>query len=512
MRPGRSVTALALATVLGHLLVNALTPYGVHRDELLYLSMGTHLSFWRMDFPPMIAVLANAQRAIGGDSLVSIRFLAACTAGALVWLAGYAARGVGGDARAERLAAIAVVASPLFLRTGSLFQPVIFDQLWWTLALVLLVRIGAAGEEGTARAARRDWLALGVVMGLGLLTKFSIGFIGVAIAAALLVTPMRRSLRTPWPWLAVLLTFAIGSASLVGQLRLGWPVRGQMDELRSSQLVHVGMLDFAGQQLLFGPQTLLAAMGAWWLLRDPAARRWRAAGASAVFAFLLLLVLRGKAYYIGPIYPVLYGAGAAALARVAERWGPAAARFALPAAAGACLLYGAVLLPVGVPVLPPARMERYVATLGFTPAVRNNQRGIERLPQDYGDMLPWQAQAQAVARVFHGLPPADRERAVVGASNYGEAGALDLYGPSLGLPRVVSGAGSFWFFGPGTRPGALAVVLGGTPEDLRQLFDSVEVAAVVREPFAVGEEQEVPVLIGRKPRVTLQEAWPGLKP
>jgi hypothetical protein len=524
------VTLLAIATAIGHLLVNALTPYGVHRDELLYLAMGTHLAFWRMDFPPMIAVLANVQRAVGGDSLVSIRFLPACAAGALVWLAGYSARRFGGGAGAQLLAAIAVVASPLFLRTGTLFQPVIFDQLWWTLALVLLVRIGDASDaagatdpgdasdarqllaDGTARAARREWILLGVVMGLGLLTKFSIAFIGLAIAAALLATPMRRSLRTPWPWAAVLLTFAIGSASLVGQLRLGWPVRGQMDELRASQLVHVGMLDFVVQQFLFGPQTLLAALGAWWLLRDPAARRWRAAGASAVFAFLLLLVLRGKAYYIGPIYPLLYGAGAVALARFVDARAGAARRVALPAAAVACLLYGAVLLPVGVPVLPPARMERYVAALGLTQAVRNNQRGIERLPQDYGDMLPWKAQAAAVARVFHALAPEDRARAVVGAANYGEAGALDLYGPALGLPPVVSGAGSFWFFGPGARPGELAVVLGGTAADLRQLFDSVEVAAVVREPFAVGEEQEVPVLVARKPKVPLQAAWPALRP
>lgn len=522
MRPIRPVTLLAVATAIGHLLVNALTPYGVHRDELLYLAMGTHLTFWRMDFPPMIAVLANVQRAIGADSLVSIRFLAACAAGALVWLAGYAARRFGGDARAQLLAALAVVASPLFLRAGNLFQPVIFDQLWWTLALLLLVRIGDAGDarpvgdarpaDGTAPAARREWLALGVVMGLGLLTKFSIAFIGLAIAAALVATPMRRSLRTPWPWLAVLLTFAIGSASLVGQLRLGWPVRGQMDDLRASQLVHVGMLDFVVQQLFFGPQTLLAALGAWWLLRDPAAWRWRAAGASAVFAFVLLLALRGKAYYIGPIYPMLYGAGAVALSAMVARRAGTAARVVLPAVAGLCVLFGAVLLPVGVPVLPPARMERYVGALGLTQAVRNNQRGIERLPQDYGDMLPWKAQAAAVARVFHALPAEDRARAVLGAANYGEAGALDLYGPALGLPPVVSGAGSFWFFGPGTRPGDVAVVLGGTAADLRQLFDSVEVVDVVREPFAVGEEQEVPVHIGRRPKVPLQVAWPRLGP
>jgi hypothetical protein len=76
-------------------------------------------------------------------------------------------------------------------------------------------------------------------------------------------------------------------------------------------------------------------------------------------------------------------------------------------------------------------------------------------------MLGWERQVAAVAGVYHGLSNEERRQAVIVAGNYGEAGAIDFFGPRLGLPPAVSPAGSYWFFGPGTRPGAVVVAIGG---------------------------------------------------
>src|SRR5215212_9182816 len=112
---GFAVLKLAL-----HLATNAFTPYGIHRDELLYLAMGRHLQLWRMDFPPLIALLAEAQRAALGDSLLSIR-LAAALAGTLVLvLAALVARELGGGLFAQAAAALGVLSGVLFLRSASL--------------------------------------------------------------------------------------------------------------------------------------------------------------------------------------------------------------------------------------------------------------------------------------------------------------------------------------------------------------------------------------------------------
>ena len=280
------VAVIGTLTLAVHVAANALSPYGLHRDELLYLAMGTHLHFWQMDFPPGIAVVAEVSRALLGSSLVAIRLASALAAAVLVTLAYGMTQRLGGRGRSCVLAGLAVLASPLFLRSGTLFQPVVFDQLWWTLGLVALVRVCANAPARKHRMShpamrppmtdRGAWLSLGAVCGLGLLTKFSIAFFSAAVLVAILVTPLRRRLATPWPWLALAVALAIGSPSVVGQIRLGWPVVGQLLDLRASQLERIGPVDFVVGQLVLGPSLALAGLGLWHLLRDPDSARWRA--------------------------------------------------------------------------------------------------------------------------------------------------------------------------------------------------------------------------------------------
>src|SRR5262245_31160846 len=123
------VGALAATKLALHLFVLAVTPYGVHRDEFLYFSMGEHLRFWRMDFPPAIAVLANLSRALFDHSLAAVRVLPAVAGMILVILAALIARELGGGRFAQGMAAIGVLCGVLFLRASTLFQPVIVDQL-----------------------------------------------------------------------------------------------------------------------------------------------------------------------------------------------------------------------------------------------------------------------------------------------------------------------------------------------------------------------------------------------
>lgn len=494
------VVLLAAVKLALHLATNAFTPYGIHRDELLYLAMGRHLQLWRMDFPPLIALLAEAQRAALGDSLLSIR-LAATLAGTLVLvLAALVARELGGGLFAQAAAALGVLSGVLFLRTASLFQPVVFDQLWWTLALYALLRLARTGS-------RRWWLAVGLACGVGLLTKFSILFFGAALFLAVLLTRRRRDLATPWPWAALALALAIGSPSLVGQVRLGFPVMGSMEDLRHSQLAHVEYADFLlGQVMMIGPAILLAAAGAVWLLVGRA-RAFRIVGWTCVLAVLILMLLHGKPYYAGPVYPALIGAGAAALERVRLRFAAPVLRWG---AVAAMLAGGLYLLPLGIPILPPATMAAYTRAAGLEEANRNNRGEMERLPQDYADMLEWEDEVAAVARVYRSLRPEKRAKAVVWGNNYGQAGALDFYGPRYGLPPAASDAGTYWFFGPPRRPGEVLIAIGENPDDLRAIYASVRPVLHIDNPRWVREERRNTVYVAEGPNTTLQALWPRL--
>ncbi len=507
------VLALAALKLGLHMVVLAITPYGIQRDAFLYFAMGDHLRLWHMDFPPMIAIMGNVQTALFGHTLAAARVFPALEGSVILVLAALIARELGGGRFAQGLAALPMLCAGIFLRPANLFQPVVLDQLWWTLALYFLARAARAHHDENARAGRNAWLGLGVAMGLGLLTKFSILFIGLAVLCALLATRLRRALLTPWPWIAAAIAFALGSPSIAGQVNLGFPVAGQMDQLHAGQLVHVTYASFVlGQPLMTGVTGwLLSVAGVGALLTWKRLKPYRVVGVACVFVFLLLMVLHGKAYYVGPIYPTLIAAGAVWLDGAALSRAPSIPRVFRWGIVTAMIAEGVIALPITLPILSPERTAVYIARLGLEAANATNWGGTDIIPQDFADQLGWEWQVENVARVYRSLSPAEQRETVLGADNYGEAGALEFFGPRYGLPDVVCGCGSYWYFGPGTRPGTVLIDVGSDSTDLTGIWSDVRLAMRIRRPWSVLEERDVPVWIARHPKMTLQEAWPGVR-
>jgi hypothetical protein len=491
---------MAGVSVAGHLATAAVTPYSTHRDELLYLAMGKYLSFWRMDFPPLIALLANLSRWLFGDTLPAIRLFPALAGGLLVILAAQIAREMGGKGRAQLLAALAILFNPLFLRAGSLFQPTVFDQLWWTAGLYCFVRLLKSGKAVW-------WSLLGVACGVGLLTKFSIIFLGFGMLAGILLTRHRKALLTRWPYLALGLAMVLGSPGIVGQIRLDFPVLTQLQDLREDQLSRVGPMAFLfGQVLMFGPGLLLAGLGFWMLLLSKSGQIFRAVGWACLVSFCVVMILQGKPYYVGPLYPALFAAGSSAIDMF-----PRFQRTMTVAIAVLVVAYGMITLPLGLPIMSPEPMARYSVALGVSEATTTNTGAMLSLPQDYADMLGWENQVTLLARAYHALPADKKAKAVVMARNYGEAGAIDYFGPRHGLPRAVCVSGSYWYFGPGELPGEVVVSIGLTPDDVRGLFQSVEIVDYADNRWGVPEERHIPIMICHSPHKSLQELWPQFR-
>jgi len=525
------LTVTAVLVVLVHVVVALITPYEFHRDEFLYMAMGEHLRLFAMDFPPLIAILAELQRGLFGDSLFALRISPALAHGGLVLATGWIAWALGGGGLAQVLAITPVATAPLFLRAGTLFQPVVFDQLWWTAALAALVAAaGIPGNRADARPigrpgygerilvrrpqaaavpARAAWIGLGIAAGLGLMTKFSIGFLGIGVLAALVVA-RREWLGQPGPWIALGIGLLIGLPSLAGQFALGFPFLTQMGDLQATQLERIGWVEWWLELVLMhGPLAFaLAAAGAWALLAHRDFVRWRVVGWSCLVAFAVILLLRGKAYYVGPVFPTLYAAGAVFAVRAAHRLRRPAM---LAAGAVAMLLiaaWGLSVLPLVLPILPPARTAAFADRLGLTQATVTNTGEVLELPQDYADMMGWEPKVERIARVWHSLPPEDRQRAVIVAGNYGQAGAIDFYGPAHELPRAVAPVGSYWFWGPGDLPGDVVVKVGGSAEELAPFCGDLELATRIEGTWVVPEERDLPVWICRDPPMTLQQIWP----
>jgi 4-amino-4-deoxy-L-arabinose transferase-like glycosyltransferase len=482
--------------------------YGFHRDELLYLAMGDHLDLLRMQFPPLIAVLGRLAKALPLDTLAATRLLAALAGTAVLVIGVAITRRMGGGREAQILAALALAVGPFSLRTATLFQPVVFEVLWWSLAAWAFVALLGDGD-------RRWWIVFGVAAGLGGLTKFSAAIFGGAMALAVFAGPLRKDFLTRWPWIAVLIGGAIALPSVLGQIHWDWPFLAQQEILRETQLARVTPGSFlTGQLFLTGAAAPLLLAGAIAIFTSKSLRRFRSLGIAVAAALVFLLLLKGKEYYFGPMHPPLLAAGSVVVGKwlTTRRW--AWRGVLLWGAAG-----GAFLLPMGIPLLPPAQMARYAEAIGQTRAVTTNMGTVLPLPQDYADMIGWREQVADGARIYHGLPESERAGAVVLGGNYGRAGALAVYHQEFDLPYPISRHGDFWAWGPedggwaaGPENPTVIIIVGGSVEELEPLFEDVVEGGRSLRPLGVGEEQDVGIHICRGQRAPLRQLWERLGP
>jgi len=487
------VAALATAKLAVHLLTNG--QYGYHRDELYYLASGNHPAAGYVDYPSITPLLARLDSLLLGNTPWALRLAPSLVGACLVVMVALIARELQASRRAQILAGAAAATSLMLLGSNWLFQTVTFDQLWWIAAILAFARLLRTRDA-------RLWLVIGVLFGLGLETKLTIAGLGVGFASALLLSPLRSQLRTPWPWLGVLCALVLMAPNLVWQQLNGWPT---LDFLRS----HSGVIQSAGQgvalnfdgggvlaflafqPVLIGVFTLpLWGMGWYYLFRHPDCRPL---GIAALVTYLLFLVV-GKAYYPGPLIPVLLGVGCVQLEATAarQRWPRAAV-----IAAAVMLVQAVVGLPISVPLVPQSSLARF---------------GLDEFRKDYSDTVGWPELVRQVAGVYAQLTPAEQQTAVVLASNYGEAGAIDLYGRSAGLPLALSPDLTYWYWKPAHVEADVVIAVGFDQSEMRRLLGDVRVAATVQPVDGVrNEEVGRLILVCRQPILPLDSAWPQLR-
>jgi hypothetical protein len=475
-----AIPVLAMATVKVTGTMVFAGGYGWHRDELYYLACARHLSFGYVDFPAVTPLLANLDQALFPGSLVALRLLPALAGATVVVIAAGIARELEGGAAAQALAAFAVLISPLYIGTNHLFQTVSFDQVVWAVFCWLVARILAGGDS-------RLWLIAGVVFGAGLEIKYTVIGLGVAAFIGLFLSSGRRQLTTHWPWLGLAISVALLAPNLWWQAGHGW------DSVRFT-LSHHGSTDgpaayWAQQVLLVGPLHLpLVALG---LRRLHSDARFRALFWTAVAVEVLFFAAGGKSYYPAPIYPLLYAAGSVAVAPFLARGRWRRGLIAAPA------VLSALLLPIGLPVLPAQ-------------AAANS--AVWKLRKDFADEYGWPDLARQVQGVYRSLPEGERGSATVLAENYGEAGALDLYGPALSLPGVLSPHLTYYYWAPRRMAPQTVISVGFSEEQLRTLFADVRPAGHVSNSYGVmNEEFGRPIYVCRQPRLPLWQQWPALK-
>ncbi len=489
-----------LAACFVHFLWNG--RYGYFRDELYYAACGQHLAWGYVDQAPLIAVIARISRMLFGDSLHALRFFPALSAGAKMLLTAWMVRELGGRRYAQVLAGTAMLLCPIYLTMDNFLSMNAFEPLFWMLCAAISIRIVKSGND-------RLWLWFGLIAGIGILNKHSMLIFGLAFVLGLLVTRQRTLLQTSRIWLGALISFLIFLPNFVWEVRNHWPTIEILRNVDRAKNMHISWLDFIVQQtfLVHPLGAPICVAGLWFFLRSSDGQRFRYLGWTYCFLLAEFLILRGRIYYLAPIYPMLFAAGAVAI----ESWIAASGRNWIRQAILVPLVFGGlVAAPLALPILPLDTAARY-ANFWDVNHVQVEKEPSGKLPQMYADMMGWPQQVDVVAGVFRTLSPDDQSRVAILAENYGQAGAIDYFGPSQGLPHAISGHNNYYLWGPGNYSGELVIAVGMPLDDLKSMFGQIDLAATINNDYAIPEENNLPVYICRKPKMTLQQAWPRLK-
>lgn len=471
--------------------------YGIFRDELYFIDCGRHLDFGYVDHAPMVGWIAALSGFLFGDSLFGLRLFPALAGAAKMVLVGWMARELGGGRYAQGLACLAFLIAPVFMASDSMLDIVCFEQLLWMVCTCVLVRIIKTDNSG-------DWLWFGLAAGLGLLTKHSFVFLGFATVCALLLTPGRKYLLDRWMWIGGLIAACLALPNLIWQIVHGWPTLSFLRML--NQYSQINPLEFCLGQVLYHQPILLPVwlLGLYHLLGTKDGRQYRLFGWIYIITFALFLGLKGKVYYVSPAYPILFAAGCVWIERFIQQrvWG-----WLRPAIVAAVLLAGVGLAPIFLPILPIGMYRPYVAV--FTRALPT----LHEMEQLFVDRFGWENQAATIAKVYHSLPPEEREICMILAANYGEAGAINLYGKHHGLPEAVSGYLTHHLWGPRGRSNEVAIVYGTgvEPEIVEQFWEELTVVAHIQHKDCSPWENNLPVFLCRKPKMTVDEMWPLLR-
>ena len=494
---------MAVALIRVAIYIVAAPNYGYFRDELYYLACGEHPAWGYMDQPPLIAWIAWMLEHTIGVSLYALRLLPMLADVGCIAMTALLVRKLGGGSWAMFLAALAVLVGPIYLTLSHLFTMNAFDPLLWTLMAWLFVDLVQTGRE-------RNWIWIGILTGITLLNKYGVLFFIAGLLAGVLFSHLRRSLARPRFWAGAGLATVIALPNFLWQLHWNFPfvqlVRSVREGGRDVMLAPIPFLAEQAQMLGFvSPVLVILAI---WFLVSSRGRRYAVLFWGFLSVLGCMLVLKGKFYYVAPVYPTMFAPGAILFEQLMRS---RTTRWLRLLYAVAMFVIGALIAPTAIPVLSIPNYEAYTARLGIQQQKFENQ-AQSRLPQIFADMVGWEERVKIVAEYVHSLPLEEQKVTAIGASNYGDAGAVDLFGVKYGLPKSISTANNYWIWGPREYTGESVILMDeGDPQKYVSACRSLRMVAHPFNPYARPDEN-LPIYHCEGLKTNLQSLWAKLKP
>lgn len=479
------ILVLSLIKLIIQLLGNR--NYGFHRDELLHLSVSEHLDWGFMEFPPLIGAIGKVSYWLFDYTLLGTRLFPTLAGVAILILCCLIAIELGGKSKGVLLSGICVLAFLPFYRNHTLFQPVAFNQLFWTLGFYFFIQF--------INSENKKFLILtGITLGLGLMNKYTILILSFGLFIGLFFYKKANLFKNRWLYISALISLFIVIPNIIWQIQHDFPLLNHLQALNEKQLNEINPLDFGLEQLKYPFTFAISLLGLVALMTDKHLKKFRSVGIATIVIFSTMWLLQSKAYYVFAIYPVLFASGAVKIESLFSKnpgWVYVIAVFTL----GPSIYF----IPEATPILP---IEKFVEYKNL-----EQKNGRIELTGDYADMFGWEEQVQLVDSVYQSLRPEEKKNCVLWAENYGEAGALKILGKQYNLPDPISRHGSFWTWGYGNKNADVWISLGNEKPSVEYVFEDVELVKIITHKYAIEEENGIPLYVCRNPKIDIEKWW-----
>ncbi|HLX91957.1 MAG TPA: glycosyltransferase family 39 protein [Puia sp.] len=494
------ITVLALIKfILAYILQDR--TYEPHRDEFLYMIEAHHMAWGYLEVPPMMSGLAWLAERMGG-TFFWIKFWPSIFGSITYLLVARLIVMFGGRAFALLLGFFPFIFG-YYLHVHFMFQPNFLEVFFWTWMGYGLISYCHTGRVS-------GLYIFGIAFGLGMMSKYSVSFFGISLLFGLAVTSARIVFTSRHFYFALAIGLIIFLPNFFWQFEHGFPIVYHMRELRRQQLQNISQAGFLKDQLLYNlPCIYTWVAGFYRTLFAPAGRRFRFVGIAVAAALGILLLAQGKSYYGMGAYPLLFAFGACQI----EAWTQSKYRWVRIPAIAFIALAGCFIDSVALPMLPPGKLANYYATNGLFRKMgflRWEDQADHPLPQDYADMLSWREMTAKVASVYKSLDSTERKYTALDTDNYGEAGAVNFYGPEFGLPPANGTAANFLLWISPTLYQANRVIL---VTDYKEIMNSKFVhgfqSAAIRDSISnpLAREFRTYILLLERPSNSFRLSW-----
>ena len=489
---------LLIISILTFLLIYISTfikGYGYFIDEFYYISCANNPAAGYVDHPPLAPLILTLFQFVFGDSLYAIRVLPAFAQSAAVFSTGILAKEIGGGKYAQIIAACAMATSPTIIAFGGFYSMNAFEPLLAVLLLYFAVRMIKENNP-------RKWIAMGIIMGLGMMNKHTFAVFIIALVFSLLVAGKLRLFFNKWFVEGSLIGLIIFSPNILWQVMNNFPSLEFYRNISTNKNVYTPPVAFIIAQVMgMSPSTVPVWLaGILFLIFSKKSKDFRFLGILFISLFLFMLLSGvSRSDRLVFAYPAAFAGGALFFESVFLKYNVKWLKivFILFVISGLVLA-----LPIILPYFNYETVQAHTKFLGYNTELEKGNK--PPLPQLLADRIGWEEKFKFVLSAYQGLTDSDKKQAIIAASNYGQAGALELFGKDYDFPPVVCAHNNYYLWSKSRLRGNILIQLGyqSSYRGLSERFSQVDVyPGEYKNKFVSPHENNLKVFICRGPKV-----------